>query len=169
MSRNRLRKPVAETPSVPNADARRAARATYLKELRVSELRLGIVGLHNHYHAYPFADQIGKGIDGVRLVAVADERRELAKSFGERYCDGDWTTDYAQLIQRDDIDAVIVTSYTSAHADHVELAARAGKHVLLDKPIATNLADAKRIVEAGKSVKIMLAYLLRYLPAYRQA
>ena len=94
--------------------------------------------------------------------------RELAKSFGETYCDGDWTTDYAQLIQRDDIDAVIVTSYTSAHADHVELAAAAGKHVLLDKPIATNLADAKRIVEAGKTVKVMLAYLLRYLPAYRQ-
>ncbi|HEY3922955.1 MAG TPA: Gfo/Idh/MocA family oxidoreductase [Acidothermaceae bacterium] len=134
----------------------------------MSELRLGIVGLHNHYHAYPFADQICKGIDGVRLVAVADERPELAKSFGEKYCDGDWTTDYAQLIRRDDIDAVIITSYTSAHADHVELAAAAGKHVLLDKPIATTLADAQRIVEAGKSVKIMLAYLLRYLPAYRQ-
>ncbi len=134
----------------------------------MSELRLGIAGLHNHYHAYPFADQISKGIDGVRLVAVADERRELAKSFGEKYCDGDWTTDYAQMIQRDDIDAVIITSYTSAHADHVELAAAAGKHVLLDKPIATTLADAQRIVEAGKSVKIMLAYLLRYLPAYRQ-
>ena len=134
----------------------------------MSELRLGIVGLHNHYHAYPFADQIAKGIDGVRLIAVADERAELAKSFGERYCNGDWTTDYAQLINRDDIDAVIVTSYTSAHADHVELAAAAGKHILLDKPIATTLADAQRIVTAGKDVKIMLAYLLRYLPAYRR-
>ena len=131
-------------------------------------LRIGIAGLHNHYHAYPFADYMAKGIDGLELVAVADDRAELAKDFGERYCAGDWTTDYRELIARDDIDAVIVTSYTSAHADHVELAAEYGKHVLLDKPIATTMADADRIVTAGRSVKVMLAYLLRYLPVYRR-
>jgi predicted dehydrogenase len=74
--------------------------------------------------------------------------------------------DYAELINRSDVDAVIVTSYTSAHADHVELAAAAGKPVLLDKPIATTMADAERVVAAGKRVKVMLAYLLRFLPAY---
>jgi predicted dehydrogenase len=102
------------------------------------------------------------------LVAVADERADLAKAFAEQYCAGDWTTDYAALVARDDVDAVIVTSYTSAHADHVELAAQHGKHVLLDKPIATTRADADRIVAAGRSVKVMLAYLLRYLPVYRR-
>src|SRR5262249_43098998 len=134
----------------------------------LSDLRIGIVGLHNHYHAYPFADYLRRGIDGLRLVGVADERTDLAKEFAATYCDGDWTGDYAELIRRDDVDAVIITSYTSAHADHVELAAAAGKHVLLDKPIATTMADARRIVEASGQVKIMMAYLLRYLPAYRR-
>jgi len=134
----------------------------------VTDLRIGIVGLHNHYHAYPFADYLRRGLDGLRLVGVADERAELAKAFAAEYCAGDWTDDYEALIARPDVDAVIVTSYTAAHAEHVEIAAAHGKHVLLDKPIATTLADADRIVEAGKSVTVMMAYLLRYLPVYRR-
>jgi predicted dehydrogenase len=134
----------------------------------VTDLRIGIVGLHNHYHAYPFADYLRRGLDGLRLVSVADERADLAKEFAAEYCAGDWTADYEALITRPDVDAVIVTSYTAAHAEHVEIAAAHGKHVLLDKPIAATLADADRIVEAGKSVTVMMAYLLRYLPVYRR-
>ena len=131
------------------------------------DIRIGIVGLHNHYHAYPFAKELKRGIRGLTLVAVADEREELVTEFASEY-GIDYTTDYAELINRSDIDAVIITSYTSIHAEHVALAAAAGKHILLDKPISTTLADADRIVAAGKEVKIMLAYLLRYLPAYRK-
>jgi predicted dehydrogenase len=134
----------------------------------VSDLRVGIVGLHNHYHAYLFADYLRRGLAGLRLVGVADEREELAKAFAAEYCAGDWTADYAALITCEDVDAVIVTSYTAAHAGHVELAAAHGKHVLLDKPIATTLADADRIVEASRSVTVMMTYLLRYLPVYRR-
>jgi predicted dehydrogenase len=142
---------------------------TGCEEDGMAELRIGVVGLHNHYHAFPFADEIRKGIPGVRLVAVADERAELARGFAADYCDGDWTDDYDALIARDDVDALIVTSDTAAHAEHVEAAAAAGKHVLLDKPIATTLEDADRIVAAADRVKIMLAYLLRYVPANLRA
>ena len=132
-------------------------------------LRLALIGLHNHYHAIPFADALGKGIDGLELVAVSDEREWLVKDFAEKRLKGDWTSDSLALIARKDIDAVIITSYTSAHAEQVEAAAAYGKHVLLDKPIATTLADADRIVAASSKVKILLAYLLRFLPAYREA
>lgn len=139
----------------------------YVMEQHVADIRIGIVGLHNHYHAYPFANELRLGIKGLTLVGVADEREELVEQFATQYgCD--YTTDYAKLINRDDIDAVIITSYTSIHAEHVALATAAGKPILLDKPIATTMADADQIVEAGKKVKILLAYLLRYLPAYRQ-
>jgi predicted dehydrogenase len=132
-------------------------------------LSLGLVGLHNHYHAIPFADELQKGIEGLALVAVSDEREWLAKDFGEKRLKGDWTTDSFALIARDDIDAVVITSYTSAHAEQVEAAAACGKHILLDKPIATTLHDADRIVEASKKVKILLAHLLRFLPPYHEA
>lgn len=132
-------------------------------------LRLGLVGLHNHYHAIPFADELQKGVEGLELVAVSDEREWLVRDFGDKRLNGDWTTDSMALIARDDIDAVIITSYTSAHADQVEAAAARGKHILLDKPISTTLADADRIVAASKKVKIVMAYLLRFLPAYLEA
>jgi predicted dehydrogenase len=135
----------------------------------MKSLRLGLVGLHNHYHAIPFADELQRGIEGLELVAVSDEREWLVKEFGEKRLNGDWTTDSLGLISRRDIDAVIITSYTSAHAEQVEAAAAQGKHVLLDKPIATTLADADRIVAASSKVKILMAYLLRFLPAYREA
>jgi len=135
----------------------------------MNPVRLAVIGLHNHYHAYPIGDYLHRGINGAQLVAVADEREHLARSFAELYGASMWTTDYDEVFERDDIDAVVITSYTSAHADHVEAAARSGKHVLLDKPIATTLADARRIVEAGKEVKVMIAYLLRFIPAYRRA
>lgn len=135
----------------------------------MSALRIGLVGLHNHYHAIPFADELLKGIDGLELVAVSDERESLVSKFGNERLKGDWTTDSEALIKRKDIDAVIITSYTSAHADQVELAAAHGKHVLLDKPISTTLKDADRIVAASEKVKVMMAYLLRFIPTYREA
>lgn len=135
----------------------------------MTNLRLGVIGLHNHYHAYPIGDYLRRGIDGAELIAVADERERYAREFAQTFGAKAWTSDYRELLQRDDIDAVIITSYTSAHAEQVEAAAEAGKHVLLDKPIATTLEDADRIVEAGSRVKVMLAYLLRFLPAYRKA
>ncbi|HUC15861.1 MAG TPA: Gfo/Idh/MocA family oxidoreductase [Acidimicrobiales bacterium] len=134
----------------------------------MSDLRLGIVGLHNHYHAYPFAQELKKGIDGMELVAVADDRADLATSFADEYCNGNYSEDYATVVQSSDVDAVIVTSYTSAHASHVALAAAAGKPVLLDKPIATTLEDAADIVRSATKVKVMMAYLLRFLPAYQR-
>jgi len=68
----------------------------------LTDLRIGIVGLHNHYHAYPFAEYLRRGLAGMTLVAVADERAELAKAFADAYCGGDWTTDYTRLLGRSD-------------------------------------------------------------------
>jgi predicted dehydrogenase len=134
-------------------------------------VRFGIIGLHNHYHAYPMADYLKRGIAHAKLVAVSDERENYAESFASRYgIDGSYT-DYRRLLDLKDVDAVIVTSYTTAHAEHVRACAEAGKHILLDKPIAASMEDAWGIVadvEKNK-VKLMMAYLLRFIPAYRKA
>ena len=137
----------------------------------MNELRFGMIGLHNHYHAYPMAEYLKRGIPNATLVAVADERPPYAEQFAGRYGLEAHYTDYRQLLDRKDIDAVIITSYTAAHAEQVEASAASGRHILLDKPIATTLADARRIVAATEEhkVKLLMAYLLRYLPAYQKA
>lgn len=141
------------------------------QEDHVETLGFGIIGLHNHYHAYPMGDYLHRGIPGGRLVAVSDERRRYADEFARRYGAEAASTDYRAVLDRRDIDVVIITSYTSAHATHCVAAAEAGKHVLLDKPIATSIDDATRIIAACRAnrVKLMMAYLLRFTPAYQKA
>lgn len=64
--------------------------------------------------------------------------------------------DIGALLARSDIDLVIVSSPDAFHAEQAILALRAGKHVLVDKPFATNLADARMVAEAAKSAGRML-------------
>ncbi len=60
------------------------------------------------------------------------------------------------LLAEPDIDLVIVSSPDALHADHAVAALNAGKHVLVDKPFATTLADARRIVEASEAAGRLL-------------
>ena len=57
-------------------------------------------------------------------------------------------TDLEALLKRPDIHAVSICSYPSQHAQHVIAAARAGKHIILEKPLTLTLADAKAIEDA---------------------
>lgn len=68
------------------------------------------------------------------------------------------------------IDAVIITCETNRHADMVELAAAAGKHILLQKPMATTLADCDRIIRAVKQsgVKFSMALQMRHDPVNKK-
>jgi len=98
-----------------------------------------------------------------RLVAVADvleERsRELATRFGvEAYAD------YRQLLRREDIQAVAICLPHNLHAQVTVEAARAGKHILCEKPIATNLKDADQMIAAAHDagVKLGIVYNLRF-------
>ena len=74
--------------------------------------------------------------------------------------------DAATLLAKADIDAVVITSETSRHADLVELAAAAGKAIVLQKPVALTLAEADRIVAAVTRYKIpfTMAWQMRVDP-----
>ncbi|QJU56416.1 oxidoreductase [Sphingomonas sp. AP4-R1] len=63
----------------------------------------------------------------------------------------DVVPDVAALVARDDVDLVIVASPDELHAEHALAALAAGKHVLIDKPFATTLADARRIAAEGEA------------------
>lgn len=66
------------------------------------------------------------------------------------------TTDLEQLLAAD-IDAVYISSRNGEHADQAKAAAAAGKHVLLEKPIATSLSDAQSVIEACAAAGVVLA------------
>lgn len=96
-------------------------------------------------------------IDDVVVVGVAGHRLEAATAFAERHDIERVTTDWASLCADDDVDLVIVGTPNSLHAEQTIHALDAGKHVLVDKPMATTVADADRMIEAAERTGRTLA------------
>jgi 1,5-anhydro-D-fructose reductase (1,5-anhydro-D-mannitol-forming) len=75
-----------------------------------------------------------------------------------------WTTSVDEAVGRDDVDAVYVSSQNAKHRDQVIAAARAGKHVLAEKPLALDLDDARAMVAACDTAGVVMA-TNHHLPA----
>ena len=90
----------------------------------------------------------------------ADVLENYAAEIGVEF----WTTDYQELVSRDDIDVVAVYSPDHLHAEHCAAAIEAGKHVVCTKPMVTNLEDAKRLVGLvrEKGVKFLVGQTMRF-------
>src|SRR5437763_3428590 len=130
-------------------------------------LRIGIISFaHGHVNAY--CDQI-RQFDDARLVAAWDDNRERGAQQAERF-GMEYVPDLDALLGRSGIDAVIVASETNRHADHCRAAAGAGKAILLQKPMATTLADCDRIINAVEraGVDFQMAFQMRCDPVNRK-
>lgn len=112
----------------------------------MKKLRFGLLGCGRI--AKKHAELLGNGhVAGVELAAVCDILPERARAYGERY-DVPWFTDLdAMLGTVRDLDAVSVLTPSGRHADHAVRIAQAGKHVLVEKPMALRIEDADRMIE----------------------
>lgn len=130
-----------------------------MKELGVGIIGVGWMG-QNHAKAV-------REIHGARLVAVADAFEQTARSVGEQF-GVDWHVRPADLVARRDVDCVIIATSDEAHVGPVEAAATARKPILLEKPIATTLADADRIIRCCETAKVplMVGFILRFDKRY---
>jgi predicted dehydrogenase len=117
---------------------------------------------HGHANVYC---QVIKGFEDARLISAWDDNPErgqaAARSHGMEFC-----ADPQTVLNDPRVDAVIVTTETNRHAEYVERAAAAGKHILLQKPMASTLADCDRIITAVKrhGVKFSMGYQMRHDP-----
>lgn len=89
-----------------------------------------------------------EAIDGACLAAVASASADRARSTGERW-GVPWTTNVDELLARDDIDAVTITTPSGLHATQALAALARDKHVLVEKPIALSVADADAVIAEG--------------------
>lgn len=125
-------------------------------------VKVGILSFA-HMHAYSYANSLN-ALPEVDFVGIADEDAErgqaMAKQFGTEFFPS-----YEALIQR--VDAVVITSENVKHRELTLMAAKAGKHVLCEKPIATSVEDGKAMIEACREngVKLMIAFPCRYSPS----
>src|SRR5262245_14895408 len=100
---------------------------------------------------------------GGGLVAAYSRDQGRADAFAERHAARAAYSKLADLLNDSRVDGVFVCSPNVLHAEHVIQAARAGKHVLCEKPMATTIADAARMVQACRAarVKLGVAFNLR--------
>jgi len=126
--------------------------------------RIGLISFA-HMHGLSYARELTRG--GGDVIALWDADGERAQKMAGKLGVDAVADRVEDLLARDDLDAVVVCSENAAHAEHVVLAARAGKHVLCEKPLATKSADAERmVVEAAKNgVMLMTAFPCRFHPA----
>jgi len=123
-------------------------------------VRVGMIGV----------GQIGKrqletflSIPGVAVTAIAGRDPVRTQQVAQDYQVPAWTTDYHQLLARDDVDAVSVCLHNNLHRDASVAALEAGKHVYCEKPMAGSYRDAESMWSAaqrtGKMLSIQLATL----------
>lgn len=113
----------------------------------------------------PFHAQAIQRADGAALVAVASRRPEQARAFAEERGIA-WAPTVDDLLRRSDVDAVTICTPSGLHAEMTIAAALAGKHVVVEKPIAVTLAQADAMIEvcrqAGRSLAVISQ--LRFAP-----
>ncbi|HLF61586.1 MAG TPA: Gfo/Idh/MocA family oxidoreductase [Acidimicrobiia bacterium] len=105
------------------------------------------------------------------LVAGVSRDQGRADEFGRQFGTRFAYTDYGQMLANPEVEAVFIATPNAFHAEQVIAAARGGKHVLCDKPLANNVPDARRAVDAcsAAGVKLGINFHNRHLPWVQDA
>jgi predicted dehydrogenase len=112
-----------------------------------------IAGIH--------AASIGR-IDGARLVHACDLREHAAAAFAARFAVPAWSSDPAAVLADPGVDGVLICTHPESHAELAIAAARAGKHLFVEKPLATTSQGCRAIIAAAASAGVTLAVDLKF-------
>lgn len=119
-------------------------------------LRVGVIGLSmGEWHAEAY-----KKLEKAELVAVCDKDAAWAEHIRAKYEVPNVFADYKEMLAMKDLDAVSVATPTFLHLPMAEAAFAAGKHVLMEKPPAMNVAEAEKMAAAAKASGKTLMYSL---------
>jgi len=112
-------------------------------------------------HAHSYASSLLQ-LEGVTLAGIADENENRGKEAADKY-HTTFFQDYRELL-RTDMDAVIICTENVRHKEVTMAAAKAGKHILCEKPLATTVEDAWEMIRVCKEygVKLQTAFPVRY-------
>lgn len=137
-----------------------------------SEVRVGLLGSGGR--GSRLSSRLVK-VPGARLVALCDLFEEQIEKARQRIPIENPKTylDYNEMLASDEIDAVIIATPVFLHAEHLEAAVRAGKHVYVEKPAGVDVAACKRVMKASDSAKpglnVTFGFQQRYGWTYKQA
>ena len=127
--------------------------------LRVAIVGCGFMG-RMHASVYGLLDR-------AKLVAIVDEESERRTEFTKSFGAAAYGT-VEEAIAKEEIDAIDICLPTDLHCEFTLKAAKAGKHVFCEKPMALTVADAEKMIEASKSagIRLMIGHCIRFWPEY---
>lgn len=131
-------------------------------------LNIGLIGAGRIGQVH--ADHLTTRIPSARLLIVADAYEPAARVCAERFGIPAFAQGYRAVLDRPDIQGVVICSSTDTHAQIIEEAAQAGKHIFCEKPIALNLASIDRALTAVEraGVKLQIGFNRRFDANYRR-
>ncbi|GAB1261826.1 Gfo/Idh/MocA family oxidoreductase [Aurantivibrio plasticivorans] len=108
-------------------------------------------------------------IDGVSVTSVVGTKPEKIAAFAAERGIGHATTDLAESLARDDVDGVILATPTQMHASQAIQCLEAGKHVMVEIPMADNIEDARKLVETQQRTGLvaMAGHTRRFNPSHQ--
>jgi predicted dehydrogenase len=112
-----------------------------------------------------------KALAGAKLIVCADVDEIRAKSLASGFPACEASTDWTSAVQHKDVDIVIVATTNDALVETSLAAVQAGKHVLVEKPAARNVAELDRLIDAAQknNVQVRVGFNHRYHPALLKA
>jgi len=119
----------------------------------MEKIKVGIIGAggigYQHIQGYLTSGH-------AEVVGVVTRTEEHAKLAAEKFGIESWYIDYHDLLQREDIDAVSICTPNYLHAQQAIDAAKAGKHILCEKPLATTPEEVDEMIQAAREANIFL-------------
>src|SRR3979411_892636 len=94
-------------------------------------------------------------IEGIQVASLAGGNPEQTAEVAQKFNIPHWTTDLAESLAQPGVDAVILATPTQMHAGKAQQCMRAGKHVMIEIPVADNLADAQRLLQVQKETGVI--------------
>ncbi len=134
---------------------------------KANVVRVGLIGIGSWSGVIANA---AKRSEKMELATCFTRTPEKRREFSRKYeCDQE--NSFEDLVKRDDIDGVLLTTPNAVHAEQAVLAAQYGKHIFVDKPIANTMADGRKMVEACQEagVVLMVGHDMRRLAGNRKA
>ena len=108
-------------------------------------------------------------IAGIEVASIAGGNPEQTAQVAQKFNIPHWTQDLAESLAQPGIEAVLLATPTQLHARQAEACMRAGKHVMIEIPIADNLADSERLLQVQKETGViaMGGHTRRFNPSHQ--
>jgi len=134
----------------------------------MDRLRIGVIGLG--WFGEIHCDTI-VGIPNLELAALCTRTPDRLAELAQKFNVGKTYRDYREMIADPEIDAVSIVTMWDQHTEPAIAALDAGKHVFLEKPMASTVADCQKIIAAAKRSKgiLQIGHICRFNPRYRMA